>query len=244
MRTPKANCLCGAKRLVALTYPRLQRTIFITGTDTSAGKTVLTALLAAFLRAKKIRVAAFKPVCSGGRDDAEKIHAALGGTLALDEINPWHFRAALAPSLAAKLEKKSVSLVQVLAHIRAKQKKFDVTLVEGAGGLLSPIGKNFNSRDLILALRAEPVIVAQNKLGLVNHLLLTLEALPKNYRAKTKIVLMSLAKPDSATATNAKLLGEFFPPEKIFTLPWLGKSFDVATALKNSRVRRTLQELA
>jgi len=227
----------------ALSYPRLKRKLFITGTDTGAGKTVLTALLAAHLRAKKIRVAAFKPVCSGGRDDAKKIHAALGGALTLDEINPWHFRAALAPLLAAKMEKKSVTRAQLITHIRTMLGNFDVTLVEGAGGLLSLIGKDFNSRDLILGLRAEPIIVAQNKLGVVNHLLLTLEALPKNYRARTKIVLVSPAKPDSATATNAKLLGEFFPPAKIFTLPWLGKNFETATALKNPAVRKTLAKL-
>ena len=66
---------------------------FITGTDTGAGKTVLTVLLAAHLRQKKIQVAALKPLCSGGRGDARKISAALNGALALDEINPWHFRA-------------------------------------------------------------------------------------------------------------------------------------------------------
>jgi len=63
------------------------------------------------------------------------------------------------------------------------QKRFDVLLVEGAGGLLSPLGENFDSRDLILALCAIPVIVAPDKLGVVNHVLLTLEALPKNLRA-------------------------------------------------------------
>ncbi len=218
--------------------------IFITGTDTGAGKTVLTALLAAFLRAQKIRVAAFKPVCSGGRDDAEKIFAALGGgSLTLDEINPWHFRAAIAPVIAAKLERKTVTLAPVLAHIRAMRKNFDVTLVEGAGGMLSPIGEDFDSRDLILALHAAPVIVAQNKLGVVNHLRLTLEALPKNYRTKAKIVLMSPAQPDSATKTNANLLGEFFPPGKIFTLPWLGEKFQLEAVLKNPQTRRTLKKL-
>ena len=238
--------------------------IFITGTDTGAGKTVLTALLAAHLRSQKIRVAAFKPVCSGGRDDAKKIFAALGGALTLDEINPWHFRAAIAPVLAAKLEKKSVTLAQVLAHIRTTRKNFEVMLVEGAGGLLSPLGncsgglrpspktsalterrykKSFDSRDLILALRAGSVIVAPNKLGVVNHLLLTLEALPKSHRAKAKIVLMSPAKADLAAKTNAKLLGEFFPPEKIFTLPWLGEKFRLEAVLKNPQTRRTLKKL-
>lgn len=222
----------------------LPPTFFITGTDTGAGKTVLTALLAAFLRSQKIRVAAFKPVCSGGRNDAEKLFAALGGALTLEEINPWHFRAAIAPALAAGLEKKSVTLAQVLAHVRATRKNFAVTLVEGAGGLLSPLGKDFDSRDLILALRAQPFIVAPNKLGTVNQLRLTLEALPKNYQAKAKVVLMSPAKPDSATAMNAKLLGEFFPAGKILTLPWLGKNFSLETAGEIPQVGRTLAALS
>ena len=221
----------------------MKRTPFITGTATGAGKTVLTTLLAAWLRAQKIRVAALKPLCSGGRADAEKIFASLGGALTLDEINPWLFRAAIAPALAAKREKKAVTLTQVLAHIRAVRKNFAVTLVEGAGGLLSPLGKDFDSRDLIVALRAQPFIVAPNKLGAVNHLRLTLAALPESCRARAKIVLMSPAKPDSASATNAQLLAEFFPAEKIFTLPWLGKNFTVRTALKNPRVRRTLEKL-
>ncbi len=239
----KANCLCGAKRLIPLSYPRLQKTIFITGTDTGAGKTVLTALLAQFLRARGVRVAALKPVCSGGRDDAEKIFAALGGALTLDEINPWHFRAAIAPLLAARHEKKSVSRAAVLAHLRTARKNFDVTLVEGAGGLLSPLGENFDSHDLILALRATPIIVAQNKLGAVNHLLLTLAALPEDFRAAAKVVLMSPAKPDAATATNAKLLGEFFPAESIFPLPWFGKKIIMANIFKRTATCRTLQKL-
>ena len=118
-----------------------------------------------------------------------------------------------------------------------------MTLVEGAGGLLSPLGENFDSHDLILALRATPVIVAQNKLGVVNHLLLTLAALPADFRAAAKVVLMSPAKPDAATATNAGLLAEFFPAKEIFTLPWLGQKFSTVAALKNPPVRRTLSKL-
>lgn len=222
----------------------MKKNIFITGTDTGAGKTVLTVLLAEFSRAQKIRVAAFKPLCSGGRDDAEKIHAALGGALTLDEINPWHFRAPIAPVLAARREKKSVSLAAVLAHIRAAEKSFELTLVEGAGGLLSPLGENFDSRDLIVSLSATPIIVAQNKLGAVNHVLLTLAALPKNLRSRVRVVLMSPPKPDAAAATNAKLLAEFFPAKKIFTLPWLGGTFSAAAAVKKPTVKRTLQKLA
>jgi dethiobiotin synthetase len=198
---------------------------FITGTDTGVGKTVLTVLLVKFLRGRvpACGTAALKPVCSGGRDDARKIFAAMNGALSLDEINPWHFRAAVAPLLAARREKKRVKLSQVVAHARAMQKRFDILLVEGAGGLLSPLGENFDSRDLILALRAMPIVVAQNKLGAVNQILLTLEALPKNLREKARVVLVSPRKPDAATKTNANLLSEFFDSKKIFLLPRLNK---------------------
>jgi dethiobiotin synthetase len=222
----------------------MAQTLFITGTDTGAGKTVLTALLIHFLRMRKASVAALKPVCSGGRHDARILHAALGGSLSLDEINPWHFRASIAPVLAARRENKSVQVADVLAFIRTTQKKFDVTLVEGAGGLLSPLGERFDSRDLVMALQAKPIVVAQNRLGAVNHILLTLEVLPKRIGTKVKIVLMSPSKPDTGTASNSKLLAEFFPAAKIWTLPWLGGNFDVATAWRRPAIRRTLAALA
>jgi dethiobiotin synthetase len=221
----------------------MKQVIFITGTDTGTGKTVLTALLIRFLRERGFNAAALKPVRSGGRGDARKIFAAMDGALALDEINPWHFRAPVAPLLAARRENKTVKLAQVLAHIRAMQRRLDVLLVEGAGGLLSPLGEDFNSRDLIVALRAAPLIVAPNRLGVVNQLLLTLEALPDNFRRKAKAVLMSPRKQDAASATNAGLLAEFFDAKRIFTLPWLEKNCSAGEALKNPRVRRTLLAL-
>jgi len=224
-------------------YSGVQPIFFITGTDTGAGKTVLTSLLAQHLRERGVRVAAFKPVCSGGREDARALHAALAGTLTLAEINPWHFRAAIAPMLAARREKKQVSARAICDHIRTAQKGFAITLVEGAGGLLSPMGEKFDSRDLMVALRARPIIVAPDKLGVVNQLLLTLEALPARSRAQARIVLMTPAKPDAATASNAGLLGEFFPARNIFKLPWFGKHFATAQALKNPAVRRTLAAL-
>jgi dethiobiotin synthetase len=229
------------RALISLSYLRLKQIFFITGTDTGVGKTVLTVLLAQFLRQKKINVAALKPICSGGRGDARKIFKALNGVLALDEINPWHFRDAIAPALAAKSEKKPVKLSEVVARVRATQKNFDVILIEGAGGLLSPLGENFDARDLILALRASPMIVAQNKLGALNSILLTLEALPKNVRAQTKIILMSPRKKDLAGDSNAKLLADFFPRENIFALPWFGQVFSPEKVLKNLRVQKTLR---
>ena len=99
-------------------------TFFITGTDTGVGKTALTSLLAHYLHERGIRVAALKPICSGGRGDARALHAALNGRLTLDEINPWHFRAPMAPLLAARRERKRVALADVLAQVGAMQKRF------------------------------------------------------------------------------------------------------------------------
>jgi dethiobiotin synthetase len=222
----------------------VKRTIFVTGTDTGAGKTVLTALLVQFLRERGVNAAALKPICSGDRADTRALHAAMNGALALDEINPWHFRAPMAPLLAARRERKRVHLAEVLTHIRALQKSFEVLLIEGAGGLLSPLGENFNSRDLIVALGATPIIAAQNKLGAVNHVLLTLAALPRRAAANARVVLMSPPKGDAAVASNPKLLAEFFDAKRIFTLPWLGEKFSAGTDLKNPQVRRTLRALA
>jgi dethiobiotin synthetase len=221
----------------------MKRTFFITGTDTGVGKTVLTTLLTRFLRAQGVNVASLKPVCSGNRSDARKILAVTNDVLSLDEINPWHFRTPIAPLLAARQEKKSVNLEQVLVHIRAMQKRFDVLLIEGAGGLLSPLGENFNSRDLIVALHAMPIILCPNRLGAVNQVLLTLEALPKNFRNKTRIILMPTEKPDAATKSNANLLAEFFDAERIFQPPWLGKNFNLVQILKNRGMKQILRLL-
>jgi dethiobiotin synthetase len=196
----------------------VKQTFFVTGTDTGVGKTVFTVLLLKFLREEGVNAAALKPICSGRRDDARKILAAMRGVLSLDEINPWHFRAAIAPLLAARRERKKVRLAQVTAHIRAMQKRFDILLVEGAGGLLSPLGENFNSHDLMVALDVMPFIVAPNRLGVVNNVLLTLEALPKKLRAKARVVLIPQPKPDISAKSNAYLIAEFFDAKRIFVV--------------------------
>lgn len=197
--------------------PPVKRIFFITGTDTGIGKTVFTVSLVKFLRRSGVNTAALKPIASGGRGDARRLFTAMGGALSLDEINPWHFRAAIAPLLAARLEGKRVRPAQVVSRVRAMQKRFGVLLVEGAGGLLSPMGENFNSRDLILALNALPIVVAPNCLGVVNQILLTLEALPKKVRSQARVVLMPWRNPDASAKSNASLLAEFFDAKRILT---------------------------
>jgi len=219
------------------------RILFITGTDTGVGKTVLTSLLTRHLRERGVAVAALKPICSGGRADARALHSSLDGALTIDEINPWHFRAPLAPLLAARREHRRVDLANVLAHVRSVQRRFDVVLVEGAGGLLSSLGEDFNARDLIIALRAVPIIVCPNRLGVVNHVLLTVEALPRVIARRAPVVLMSPRRPDLASRTNPQLLAGILGPERVHEFPWLSAAGASGQALANIRVRHVLEAL-
>lgn len=212
-------------------------TLFITGTDTGAGKTVLACLLARHLQAKGLAVAALKPVCSGGRDDARALQVAVGAALALDEINPWHFRAPIAPLLAARVEKRKVKLLEVVSHARRIQRQFPVLIVEGAGGVLSPLGEGFDSRDLIKTLRAVPVMVCPNRLGAINQVLVALSALPRGLSRKAQVVLVSQKKPDDASGGNLLFLGEKLGRRRVHKLPWLVKGFD------DRRVHQALNSL-
>jgi dethiobiotin synthetase len=223
---------------------RVKRPIlFITGTDTGVGKTVLARWLARRLRDQGVRVAALKPICSGGRGDAKCLHATTDGVLELDEINPWHFRAPLAPLLAARLEKRRLKLSQVTDHVRRIRKRFPSIIVEGSGGLLSPLGENFDSRDLIVALRAAPIVVCPNRLGAINQVLLVLAALPRRVARHAPVVLMSPRRSTAVSRSNPVLLSEMIGPERVHVLPRLKQAGQFEGAPANPRVRRTLERL-
>ena len=220
----------------------MQRIIVITGTDTGVGKTVLTALLTHHLR-RSATVAPLKPICSGGRDDARLLRAASGGALTLDQINPWHFRAGVAPLLAARQEKERVNLRDVVACVHQLALKFQFVLVEGAGGLLRPLGEGFSTRELISALGAEAIVVARNQLGVVNHVRLTLESMPRLLAARARIALMSPKNLDGAARTNAALLAEFVDSTHIVSVPWLPSLRSLESASVKPRMRVALDAL-
>jgi len=199
----------------------MARVLFITGSDTGVGKTVLTALLTQFLRWRGEPVLALKPLCSGGRGDAGVLRRALGGRVSLDEINPWYFRAPLAPWLAARREGRELSLVPVVAFLRSAiaADPGRTVLIEGAGGLLSPLGEGFTNRELLLETHADPLVVCANRLGALNQALLVLEALPPEVRIRARVVLMPPARPDAAGRTNAPALANWLGPGRVVTLP-------------------------
>lgn len=220
-----------------------QRVVFITGTDTGIGKTVVACLVTRFLRESGVSVAALKPICSGGRADARMLRAATGGSVTLDETNPWHLRLPVSPTLAARREGKKVTLQQVVAHVKALQSKFRITIVEGAGGLLSPLGENFDSRGLIVALRAIPVIVCPNHLGAINQVRLVFAALPRAISARAQVVLISQPHPDPASNGNAVMLSELLGRDRIHALPWIKFPGQPARALKHASVRDAIVSL-
>jgi dethiobiotin synthetase len=218
-------------------------TFFVTGTDTGVGKTVLTCLLVRHLRGSGLAVAALKPFCSGGRQDAAALRAALGGALQLDTINPWHFRAPLAPLLAARRAGARVRRAEVLAHLRRVRAEFEVTLIEGAGGLLSPLGEDFNARDLIAGLRATPLVVCPNRLGAINQALLVVAAFPRDAAKRVRIILMSPRRPDASSLTNSRMLAEILGPERVHNLPRLTNDQLQGRVHLSPDVRRTLNAM-
>jgi dethiobiotin synthetase len=196
-----------------------KKVYFVVGTDTSVGKTVVTAMIARYLRDQGVNVMVVKPFCSGGRDDARWIREALGKTVDLDEINPWHFRAALTPLLAARKVGVRVELSGCLQFLEHARRGCDTLLIEGAGGLLSPLGEGFDARDLVVKLNATPLIVCPNQLGSINQIRLVLAALPNEFANRSRVVLIDPAKPGVVARTNAEILREIVGESRVIAFP-------------------------
>lgn len=217
--------------------------LVVTGTGTGVGKTVLSGLLVRRLIRLGRTVRAFKPLCSGGRSDAQVLEAALGGIQTLEAINPWHFEAPLSPALAAQLERRTVTLEQVSAHVRQHSEGVEQTLVEGAGGLLSPLTVDGDTRDLIQRLKAWPLIVASNRLGVIHDVRVTLGCLPPSLRSRVPIVLMAPAAPDASTARNARSLSEYHPADRIVEIPRVSEEVQSGACSPSVALNRKLDQI-
>ena len=158
------------------------RGLFITGTDTEIGKTYVAAMIARSLAAQGHRVGVYKPAASGCgvqagtlvSDDAVTLWKAAGSPGTLEEVCPQVFAAPLAPHLAAKAEGKQLDLPLLRRGLDVWLDRSDVVLVEGAGGLMSPLGDDEYVADLAADLGFPLVVVARNTLGVINHVLQTL----------------------------------------------------------------------
>ena len=181
--------------------------LFITGTDTNAGKTFVTALLTRTLRTRGFETIALKPLCSGERSDVEILQAASDHRLSLDETNPVWLREPAAPLVAARLENRTLSLDALLSWFRHLSSKHPSLLVEGAGGWLVPITPTETIADLAARLALPVVVVVANRLGCINHTLLTLESIRAWGLHCPGIILNTLPTTDDiATRTNREIL--------------------------------------
>jgi len=245
------------------------KTIFITGTNTGVGKTVLTGLLLAHLRHRGRKALAIKPFCSGGRGDANLLRTLQDGELSLEEINPFFFPEPVAPLVAAREHRRLISQEEVLDHIHRIGQRCELLLIEGAGGLLAPLGENYTALDLIAALNCDVLVAARNQLGTINHTMLTVSALrnvlgigartprprvsieanqPKHAdeaSALLRVVLMNARVTDPSCASNAAVLSELLAPVPLVSIPYLGVRCRAAAAIRShaARLGRTLGRL-
>ncbi len=155
------------------------RGLFVTGTDTGVGKTFVTAAIARCCVQTRLRVGVYKPVASGWdpaaveQQDAWRLWDAAGRPGRLDEVCPQTFSAPLAPHRAALAEGRTVDEERLSAGIQP-WKSYDLVLVEGAGGLMSPISENLFVADLAAEFGWPLLVVAANQLGVINQTLQTL----------------------------------------------------------------------
>jgi dethiobiotin synthetase len=159
------------------------RGLFITGTDTGVGKTFVAAGLAMLLRDLGYRVGVMKPAETGcgerdGRlipEDAVRLKEASGCAEPIEKICPYRLPEPLAPSIAAERAGVRIEIDHLLAVFEEISAQHDITIVEGAGGLMVPLLPSYTFADFAHVLKLPILVVAANKLGVINHLLLTLE---------------------------------------------------------------------
>ncbi len=191
--------------------------LLIVGTDTEVGKTYHACRLARHLHALGLRVGVYKPVASGhaaeGESDAELLHAAAATEHPLRRVCPQSFAAPLAPPVSAMLEGKLVDEVLLYSGGLWWRNQCDFLIVESAGGALSPISQSLTVMDLAVKLQLPVVVVAANRLGVVNHTLLTVAAIQARGLSVYGIVLnrlpTSLEADERCYQTNLPLLRQF-----------------------------------
>jgi dethiobiotin synthetase len=182
---------------------------FVTGTDTDCGKTYVMALLVQAARAAGVDAIGAKPFCCGPRTDVEILAAASGGVESLDAINQVWLKTPAAPRACELLGEPAADIPGALAAVRGLAARHTQVFCEGAGGWLVPIAANRTIADFAVELGWPVVVVVRNKLGALNHALLTLESIRNRDLSLAGIILNDLeGQMDEATRTNRRVLEE------------------------------------
>ena len=225
--------------------------IGVTGTDTGVGKTVVGCALAAALVTRTLRVGVMKPVETGilagqGHSDASRLAGAAQSHDDPSLICPFRFPAPLAPLLAARAAGVTVDLGRLDRALRAISAERDAVIVEGAGGLLVPITETCDVAALFSRWRLGLIVVAPNRLGVVNHVLLTLRAARSATLTVGAIVLHDLGPvpADESAAGNATLLSEFAGGIPIVRFPWIRAASDHQELAHTAEVTGLVQAVA
>lgn len=189
----------------------MARFVVVTGTDTGVGKTFVTEALALGL-ARERRTLALKPFESGARpeeSDAARLAAATGQDAPREAL--VRLRDPLAPAMAAEREGVTLDFSDLVARLRRYGAQADVVLVEGAGGVLSPLTWEHDARDLARALDARVVLVASDRLGTLSATHAAFDVLAHAGLAPAAVVLSAPERPDASTGANADALRRRLP---------------------------------
>jgi len=187
--------------------------LFITGTDTGVGKTHTAIQLLRLLRASGTRCAGMKPICCGDRRDAELLLAAGSEGLRIEEINPVWLKTPAAPLVGSLTEGVNIDIERILAAFRALQNRVEHVLVEGVGGWLVPIRRDYFMSDLAVEMALPVLVAAQNRLGCLNHTALTVRSIAAHRLPCAGVVLNGPPDPsDIAAVTNLDILRKIVDP--------------------------------
>ncbi len=200
--------------------------IFITGTDTGVGKTVIASGLAACLKEQGRNVGVMKPVETGCRmemgclvpQDALLLREASGCGDDLSRIVPYVLAAPLAPALAAEKEGRRISMGRIKGAFQALARRYDLVIVEGAGGLLTPLTDRYFIADLPLKLGLPLLVVARASLGTINHTLLTLR-----YARSQGIPVLGIVMNHTSPASGMAETGNAAALKRWAGVPFLGE---------------------
>jgi dethiobiotin synthetase len=213
----------------------MNRGLFIVGTDTDVGKTYQAVRLAEALRNRNLRVGCYKPVASGAPIEAEGSDASLLAKACgvernmLNRVCPQAFSTPLAAPVAARLEGKQVDEDLLVNGANWWQTNCELLLVEGAGGLMSPVSPSLTVIDLAERLGFPLLLVVANRLGCVSHTLLAAEAIQRRNLRLAAIVLNSWLPKNTGSEqelleqTNFSLIQQFVP-----AIPIVGNADELA----------------
>lgn len=183
---------------------------FITGTDTDSGKTYVTCLLIEALRREGLNAVGFKPLACGDRVDAHALRQAGEDTLTLEEINPVYLKVPASPFAAGLLENKTVDVEAARQGFFSLAARYSHVLVEGAGGWEVPLTNTTSMADLAADLAIPIIVVVNNKLGCLNHTILTVRNIQARGLTCAGIILnYAQDERDLASISNRMVLEQF-----------------------------------